>query len=311
MENSEFDNIPMSRLEGNNSIPNIPIPPVEISNIAIPNVSSDISEDEIKDPNTIVVQLNRKAPIVVFWGTPNSGKTVMLFRLTRYLRLNGYTVMPVLDFRPNNAKYKENCEKFDKLVDSPKVPGSTDKLNFMLLSVFKDGKEVCQLLEAPGEHYFSEKFPNRNLPNYLHAIFENQLPKIFLFLLELNWKDNEQISAYSNKVNGVIGRMKKNDTITLVCPKANQSTQFFHKGVAEKDKFENECKNYYKLIFNSIKERNGGGLFSAFSSGYDFLPFNSGEFNTDVNTNIEYWQQSSDDYPEKLWKSISKNVRGR
>lgn len=304
MEN--FDNIDLGRIKGNTSTPNDPIPDETLY-----DTFSDISEDEIKDPNTIVVQLNRKSPIVVFWGTPNSGKTVMLFRLTRYLRKNGYVVMPILDFRPNNIKYIENCEKFDKLVDTPKVPGSTDKLNFMLLSVYKNGKEICQLLEAPGEHYFSEKFPNRNLPNYLHAIFENQLPKIFLFLLELNWRDNEQISAYSNKVNSVIRKMKKNDSLTLVCPKANQNTHFFHKGKPEKDLFENECKNYYKPIFNSIKERNGGGMFSMFSSGYDFLPFNSGEFNTDVNTNIEYWEQSSDDYPEKLWKSISKNVLGR
>jgi hypothetical protein len=311
MENLEFDNIPMGRLEDNNSIPDMSIPNIPMPELSQLYTSSDISEDEIKDPNTIVVQLNRKSPIVVFWGTPNSGKTVMLFRLTRYLRKNGYVVMPILDFRPNNIKYTENCEKFDKLVDTPKVPGSTDKLNFMLLSVYKNGKEICQLLEAPGEHYFNEKFPNRNLPNYLHAIFENQLPKIFLFLLELNWKDNEQISAYSNKVNSVIRKMKKNDSITLVCPKANQNTHFFHKGKPEKDLFEKECKNYYKPIFNSLKERNGGGMFSMFSSGYDFLPFNSGEFNTDVNTNIEYWEQSSDDYPEKLWKSISKNVLGR
>jgi hypothetical protein len=309
MENSEFDNIPMPGLDGNSSVP---VNPIEITNKVIPSQPpSDMSEEEIKDPNTIVVQLNRKVPIVIFWGTPNSGKTVMLFRLTRYLKGNGHTVKPVLDFRPNNAKYKENCEKFDTLVDSPKVPGSTDKLNFMLLSVFKDGKEICQLLEAPGEHYFNGEFPKRNLPNYLHAIFENSLPKIFLFLLELNWKDNEQIAAYSNKVNGVIGRMKKEDTITLVSPKCNQSNHLFHQGVPVKELFETECKIYYPLIFNSIRERNGGGLLSIFSSGYDFFPFNSGEFSTDVNTKIEYWVPSSEDYPEKLWKSISKNVRGK
>ena len=58
---------------------------------------------------------NTKVPVVVFVGPPSSGKSMILVRLAKFLRNEGYTIKTDPTFL-NTKKYQEDCQKFnDKL----------------------------------------------------------------------------------------------------------------------------------------------------------------------------------------------------
>lgn len=65
-----------------------------------------IDEDDIKIGD-------KKAPIVMLFGPPTSGKSMTLVRLARYLRKQGYTVKADPTFKSDDT-YKERCAKFHK-----------------------------------------------------------------------------------------------------------------------------------------------------------------------------------------------------
>ena len=61
-----------------------------------------IDEDDIKIGD-------KRAPIIMLFGPPTSGKSMTLVRLARYLRKQGYTVKADPTFKSDNA-YKARCD---------------------------------------------------------------------------------------------------------------------------------------------------------------------------------------------------------
>ena len=109
--------------------------------------------EEINDPNKISVTIaDKDAPIVILFGPPACGKTMTLVRLTRYLRENGYKIEPI-------------------------------KISFMLVKVSKNGRTICQILEAPGEYYFNPKAPRSQFPRYFNAIKSSKNRKIWTIMV--------------------------------------------------------------------------------------------------------------------------------
>ena len=112
--------------------------------------------EELTDPNTIVVTIaDDRTPLVLLVGPPSCGKTMTLIRLARYLRtISGYTIQPVTSFRPAHDKnYERMCAQFDAMISNDYAADSTSQINFMLVKILYKGKALCQILEAPGEHY--------------------------------------------------------------------------------------------------------------------------------------------------------------
>ena len=111
-----------------------------------------LTKEELNDPNKISVTIaDKDAPIVVLFGPPACGKTMTLVRLTRYLRENGYTITPIRTFRPTyDSNYSEICDNFDVMMNQDDAAASTSKISFMLVKVSKNGRTICQILEAPG-----------------------------------------------------------------------------------------------------------------------------------------------------------------
>ena len=73
------------------------------------NTSNSISTNNIQattakktkydDPNEIkVIISNKNIPIVILFGPPSCGKTMLLIRLTRYLKSIGYSIKPIKNF---------------------------------------------------------------------------------------------------------------------------------------------------------------------------------------------------------------------
>ena len=131
-----------------------------------------LSEAEKQDPNKIIVTIpNKKVPLVVLFGPPACGKTMTLVRLTRYLQSEGYIISPIREFRPSSDKnYDEICDNFDTMINSANAAASTNRVSFMLVDVLnKNGRSLCQILEAPGEHYFNPEKPRNGFPSYVNT----------------------------------------------------------------------------------------------------------------------------------------------
>ena len=131
------------------------------------------TDDEIRDVNNISVTIpDTKTPIVIFFGSPASGKTLALLRMIRFLEQHNHDVIPEAVFRPQTDKhYTKMCVGLKDMAYSDYAPGGTDIISFMLVKVIDrmNNKTVCQILEAPGEHYFDGR-ADLSFPRYINAI---------------------------------------------------------------------------------------------------------------------------------------------
>lgn len=280
---------------------------IEEKNYEIPNLTSE----EIRDPNSIIVEISTPIPIVVLFGARNSGKTMTLVRLTRYLKSKGFYVEPVRDFRPSNSMmYQQMCDTFESNVYSEKAAESTHNLNFMLVNISDmNGNRICQILEAPGEHYFDEK-EDAPFPTYIHTIANNSLPKTWIFLVEKGWKNASVRQKYANKITQMFNLMTAKDKVILLCHKADIHTAYFHAGKPDKAKFYQDIKEQYPAIFSKA---GGQGVFSKLlsssSKDYNFVVFSAGAFSSRADGGQTY-TESNEHYPKALWEEIQKTVKG-
>ena len=60
--------------------------------------------------------MDKYTPIVILFGPPICGKTMVLLRLIRYLENNGFIVEPVANYRPNDSYYQQICDDFHRIV---------------------------------------------------------------------------------------------------------------------------------------------------------------------------------------------------
>jgi len=285
-------------------------------NIQIQSSSTNNNEEQTKevlDANTIEVTISEPAPIVILFGARASGKTMTLVRLTRYLRKNGYSVEPDRIFRPSHSKhYEEMCNTFDKNVNSNNAAVSNSILNFMLLKVRESGggPMVCQILEAPGEHYF-EPDNNNDFPSYIQKITKRSNHRTWIFFVELDWQDDLIRKAYELKVAKMRNLIKDKDKIILMCHKADlQMDTHYYKGFPVKEEFIKGIKNQYPGIFNILKSNIPIIKWFKPYEIDEYVIFSAGSFTLNKINNTQQYVEGEDVYPRDLWKAIKKTVRG-
>lgn len=269
-----------------------------------------LTDSEIADVDSIRVTISDPSPIVILFGAKTSGKTMTLVRLTRYLRDKGYTVEPDRVFRSANAaKYQEMCDQFDNTIYNDNAADGTNIIGFMLVTVRdKNGRLVCQILEAPGEHYFDEQNSTLNFPWYINQIRTIKNKRVWMFIVESNWKDQNTRSKYANKIVAMQSQIKSTDKIIFTCHKADKMSALFKKGRPLVKQFFNTIKNQYTGIFD--KYRNDTPILSFFKPwNFEFVVFSSGIFNQRSDGGQSY-TPSEDYYPAKLWEAILKSVNG-
>lgn len=269
-----------------------------------------LSSEELNDPNKITVTIaDKDAPVVVLFGPPACGKTMTLVRLVRYLNQNGYTVSPVRSFRPTyDTNYKDLCDNFDTMINQMDAAESTNRISFMLVKVIKNGKTICQILEAPGELYFNGN-PNAPFPRYLHAIRSSKCRKVWAILVEPNWLNQPQRDGYVSRIKRLKTLMTSKDRSVLLYNKID-ATDFLidadgkvHMSAAIKD-----VKDMYPGIFEPFK--NTIPIVSLFTPyRLDFVPFQTGDYSRASDGSVTF-EQGPDVFPSKLWRIIMKHVRG-
>lgn len=273
------------------------------------NVNGLLAE-EVNDPNAIRVTIDdEKTPIVVLFGPPACGKTMTLVRLTRYLSQNGYEVTPVKTFRPSaDTHYQKMCDNFNDMVNSDDAASSTSQISFMLVNVTKQGHPICQILEAPGEHYYMPGTNQTNFPRYINNIIAGKNRKIWVFVVEPDWMNSADRLGYVARIKRLKTKMKAQDKAVFLFNKIDKTLFVRGEGNINTHEAIVFVKNQYKGIFDSFKNENP--LTKWFSEYLcEFVPFSTGEYNETLGGGMTY-EQGTDWYPKKLWNLILNIKKG-
>lgn len=281
-----------------------------------PVIESDVndnevySSDELNDPQLINVTIaDNTCPLVVLFGPPACGKTMTLVRLTRYLNLKGYEVSPIRNFRPAHDKnYAKLCDGFDILINSDDAAESTSKINFMLVQVVKNGKRVCQLLEAPGEFYFDLKNPQAPFVNFINTILNNSNRKIFSIMVEPDWMNASDRKNYVSKIVSLKKKMRPRDRAIIVFNKIDKTSFVTSPGHIHKNSAIKEVNDLYPGIFTPFENVNP---IMKFFRPYDckFVAFQTGDYSMSA-SGTQTFQEGPEEYPRNLWENIMQCITG-
>ena len=313
-------------LDGTTIEPQTPIAPVSPETTITPDPSFSVIDDsestvnglnldEIKDPNSIVVSIADQAvPIIVLFGPTECGKTMTLIRMTRFLQKYGYRVSPIRSFRPSaDMHYAQMCDSYNELVHSSNAAEGTEMISFMLVEVLdKSGRRICQILEAPGEYYYNPKKPSEPFPAYVNTIINSGNRKIWIYMVEPDWKDPSDRSGYVTKLQKLKTMMRPQDKAIFLYNKVDKSNFVIAPGRVNMPGVKNDVENMYPGIFTPFVNLNP---ITKWFKPYlcDLVPFSNGSFSKatkpDGTVYLTY-QQGVDEYPQMLWKVLMKRIRG-
>lgn len=196
------------------------------------------------------------------------------------------------------------------MVNSENAAQSTSQISFMLLQVSQKGHPLCQILEAPGEHYFTPKdrTANRNFPRYINSIISNKNRKIWLFIVEPDWEDDTDRLNYADRIRELKRRMNPRDKVIFLFNKIDKTAYVIGKGKVNINQAIQSVKNQYKTIFEPFRNQNP---ITRFFKEYNclFVPFSTGDYNDTIDGGIVYTEGPSE-YPRDLWRKIMEFVRG-
>jgi len=268
-----------------------------------------LSALEMSDPNSISVTISDPdAPLIVLFGPPACGKTMTLIRLTRYLQKEGYTIAPIRTFRPASDKnYADICDNFDIMINNDNAASSNDRISFMLVKVLKNGRTLCQILEAPGEFYFNPADPTASYPNYVNEIISRDNRKIWTIMVEPDWLNQTDRKNYVSKITLLKKKMRPKDRVVFVFNKIDKTSFVRHVGSINIPEAIKEIQNMYPNIFIPFLNQNPiTKLWKKFNC--NFVPFQTGSYTKAIN-GITY-QEGPQEYCVSLWNTLMKKIYG-
>lgn len=245
-------------------------------------------------------------PLVVFWGPHASGKTMTMLRMARFLMSEGYNVIPIRDLRPeHDVTYHKTIDNFKKLIHSNYSPETVYRWGFMLIEVIKDHKCVCQMLDIPGNFCHDPHCPDASFPDFLNAIITGTNPKVWVIMLEPDWRSHIDRMIYVSKIDRLRQSMNSKDSVMLVLNKIDKTDLVRSIGNIKPSVAIAEVKKLYPNIFAPFMNQNPvTRIWKKYNC--DFIPFQTGYYTQSVNGSI--YQEGPREYCVKLWKSITKKV---
>lgn len=261
--------------------------------------------------------VNQTVPVVVFVGPPSSGKSMILVRLAKYLRNQGYTIQTDSTFL-NTQKYQRDCEEFkDKLNTNIALRGTVE---FLLIKVFKGGREVAKLLEAPGEDFYTtdpikiKDGKNNRIEPYLSTIMTSRNPKSYVVLLDLDSdvcfrNDSHHRDSYSQRFLEYFypNIDVRRDRIILLYNKIDVTPFGTINGCTDPNGAKADAKIFYQQLFATMRVRSFGGFVT--TDNFVFKTFCTGMFSKETDNNGKKYQTynvAADIYPQELWKEITR-----
>lgn len=266
------------------------------------------------DPNKITVNVSDpKAPIILLFGAPSSGKTMTLVRLARYLRTRGYTVSVDPQFVTTRDvwEYTENSARFNTMLGTTTALQGTGRNDFLFVRVCDErGKLICQILEGAGEDYFPKSGTNRAqtpFPSYMTGIFNSNNKKIWMFLTEPDW-DVNQIDRveYVQRIAYCKHQFfnSRRDRSIIVYNKVDKTNFVYGPGQVHIKEAMTYCNNEYVGLFGIFK--NPSPLAGILTEKYTckFVPFSTGVYGEAAEGEYGHYDMSHDSYPRHLWETI-------
>lgn len=277
------------------------------------SMTSQIESEYVNDIDVTIA--DPKTPLVILFGPYACGKTMTLIRLTRFLYEGNYEVKAVPSFR-DSKYYEKLCDNFSRMIDNEKKADSTGHINFMLVKVLKrDGtikKPICQLLEAPGEHYFDPKHPDDDFRTYFQKIISSKNRRIWLIMLEPQSTMDDKMrmqdvrKKYVDKIKKLMQKPEtKKDKVIFIFNKADKADGTID--VNDIEQLRNYVKGLYPGIFDYFEYK--APLSSKTKYKCDLIAFKTGTFTTS-SSGLDNFVESSADYPEALWNKIIKRIKG-
>lgn len=262
-------------------------------------------------PIAVPTIANHQVPLVIFVGPSRSGKSMILVRLSKYLRNNGYTIKTDPTFL-NTPQYLEGCKDFNKKLNLNEALAPTTE--FLLVDVYKDAHLVAKLLEAPGEDFYSIGNPERNADtaHYLNTIVTSPNPKAYVMLLDLDSdvsfrRDENHRNSYAARIlDPFYKNVNKNrDRVILLYNKIDCTQYGDINGCNDEGEARNDAETNYPSLFATMKRN-----FLVFwqVDNFVFKTFCTGMFSdqTDNMGKHKMYNVASDVYPRDLWNAITK-----
>lgn len=289
--------------------------PITIENPTIEQPTKDgiygLSDTEMSDPNAIKVCISdTQTPVVVLFGPASCGKTMTLVRLTRYLNSKGYNVNPKRDFRPSyDSNYAKMCNDFNVMINSDNAAKSTSHVSFMLVEVSKSGgKPICQILEAPGELYFSLNNPNAQFPTYVAEIIRSNIRKIWAVSVEPDWLDPQDRANYVNRIRSLKTELSPNDKVLFLYNKVDKTNYVYSPGNVNMGQLIRYTEQQYPNIFDPFLNQNPiTKLWRKYNC--ELVPFQTGSYH-DKQDGEKMYVPSHENYPRNFWNMLLKLIRG-
>ncbi|MBQ7279840.1 MAG: hypothetical protein IJR13_03820 [Bacteroidales bacterium] len=262
---------------------------------------------------------DKTAPIIIFVGPSQAGKSMVLVRIAKYLYTKGYSVQACRNYIDTND-YQQACDEFDAaLTSNQALPGTVTDL---LVQIRKtNGDIVAQMLEAPGEHFFNPANPQQAVPGYLQHICGGAVQNKKCFIHILDFDSNPKSPEQSLRNNSTIRDLYAKRLINVIKPfarKIDRHILLYNKIDLTPYGTTHECKNFggalrdaeqnYSYVFANMKKKILGGLFTV--DDFVFLPFSTGTYSENYDDMGDILSKdyniSSDIYPEKLWNEITR-----
>lgn len=256
--------------------------------------------------NKIIVNIiDKQTPIVILYGPRASGKTMVMFRLFRYLESRDCHILPDLTFRPSfDVHYNHDCNCFHEMMYNDRM---VSHINWILAKVVNNKREgLCQVLKLPGIHCFDESC-DFEPPAYFKFISETPNKKVWIIFFEEDWSSSQLRELYSRVVTSLDSKLiKKQDKILLLFSKIDKRRERFKTcGRPDTISFIKVMKSLYPNIFEQYAYKTW--IKKVVFGPYRFKPilFTSGVFNRTTDGR-EVWTPESDWYCKQLWKNIIK-----
>ena len=264
-----------------------------------------------QDVNSIQITISDKqTPLILLVGPPACGKTMTLIRLARYLKEKGYQLEPDRRLRPATDKaYLDLCNNFNAMLSTPLAANATSLISFMLVRVLRQGKVLCQILEAPGEHYFNPNDPHSPFPTYLNQIFANRMRKIWAFIVEKDWRDEQNRIDYVQRIRDLQLQVDPRDRAIFLFNKIDLTNFVLGRGRVNRSAAKKDIEDNYPGIFEPFRNTHP---ISSFWRPWrcEFLPFQTGTYTADSRNGQLYFQSGPDEYPAALWQHLLHFIKG-
>lgn len=281
-------------------------PTPEINEVDIPTSTpaptGGIPNVNVKDTAT---------PIIFLFGPPSSGKTMTLVRLYRYLNSINTNIKPNESFvTGDGGVYVRRCRRFHNDAMSHLAAQATSGVNFMLLDIWDNGTKKCQILESPGERLF-EPDPEKvdDFPvQYVSNIINSNNKKVYVFILEPNYKDGATRVRYKDRIAEVKKKMDKKDKVIFLYNKIDCSPALDNDGNVNIKTLRKEINYDYPGLLDLFKVHGPKAIWKEYDCY--LIPFQTGnysiEFDSKQSKNVKVFTAGKNSYPQELWNTIKK-----